>query len=139
MTCTRRSGFEGFTLIEVMIVVAIVAILASIAYPNYTEYVERSRRNDAKANLLEAAQYVERRFMETRSYQAITLPTSYTQSPRDGAAWYNIAINAPTANTYTLTATPKSGWTPSKCGFMRIDQLGQKTSGTGTIDECWSR
>jgi type IV pilus assembly protein PilE len=131
---------RGFTLIEVMIVVAIVGILAAIAYPSYVEYVERGRRNDAKAIMLEAAQYAERRFMETRDYAQVNLATAgLDKAPRDGSAWYTIALNAGSASTFTLTATPKAGWTPIRCGALTVNQLGTKSSASGTADECWSK
>jgi type IV pilus assembly protein PilE len=139
MPMSGKPTSMGFTLIEVMIVVAIVGILAAIAYPSYVEYVERARRNDAKAVLLEAAQFVERRFMETRSYAAITIPAAYAQAPREGAAWYNITITAPTAATYTLDAAPRTGWVPKKCGTFTVNQLGVKTVSADTVDECWPR
>ena len=49
---------RGFTLIEVMIVVAIVAILSAIALPSYTEYIRRGNRAEARAGLLQAAQWM---------------------------------------------------------------------------------
>jgi type IV pilus assembly protein PilE len=131
---------DGFTLIELMITVAIVAILAAIAYPSYVEYIERGRRNDAKAVLLEAAQYMERTFTESRTYVSASLPSTLTKSPRDGAAWYNISIGTTTVGTYSLTAAPKSGWTPGKCGSLTLDQLGAKgNTATGTTAECWNK
>jgi type IV pilus assembly protein PilE len=141
---TNHPGSFGFTLIEVMIVVAIVGILAAIAFPNYSEYVERGRRNDAKAVLLEAAQYMERRFTETRSYASVTsLPTGLAQSPKEGSAWFNItvAVNSATPAVYTLTAAPKTGWTPKRCGSLTINQLGVKgrTVTADSIDDCWAR
>ena len=51
---------KGFTLIELMIVVAVVAILATIAMPSYQEHVRKSRRAQAKADLVELAQQLER-------------------------------------------------------------------------------
>lgn len=129
----------GFTLIELMITVAIVGILAAIAYPSYADFVERGRRNDAKAVLLEAAQYMERVFTERRSYASASLPTSLAQSPREGAAWYNLTV-AVAATTYTLTAAPKSGWTPKLCGSLSLNQLGTKgVSTSDSLSDCWNR
>ena len=77
-----RSAAAGFTLIELMIVVAVVAILAAIAVPSYQEQVRKSRRAQAKADLVEYAQMAERFFTVNNTYVGFTLPT--TQSPREG-------------------------------------------------------
>lgn len=131
---------RAFTLIELMITVAIIGILAAIAYPSYVEFVERGRRNDAKAVLLEAAQYMERVFTEQRTYVGAVLPTSLAASPREGSAWYNITANITAATSYTLIATPKTGWTPQKCGSLTLDQLGAKTISTAdSLSDCWNR
>ena len=133
----------GFTLIELMIVIAIIATLTALAYPSYSQYVERGRRNDAKAVLLEAAQFMERRFTETRTYTGVTLDATLTTSPKESTSpWYNIALlPAPAQTTFTLTASPKTGWVPSQCGSLTLDQLGNKgVSGTSdTVDYCWNR
>jgi type IV pilus assembly protein PilE len=143
MRLFRPEQSRGFTLIEVMIVVAIIGILAAIAYPSYTEYVERGRRNDAKAVLLEAAQYVERRYTETRSYASVTTlelqNRGYGYAPKDGGAWYNITVATPSASSYVLTAAPKSGWTPSKCGSLTVNERGEKGTTANTVDDCWPR
>ena len=73
-----RTG-AGFTLIELMIVVAVVAILASIAVPAYQEQIRKSRRAQAKADMVEYAQMAERYFTVNNTYVGFTLPTS--QSP----------------------------------------------------------
>ena len=133
---------DGFTLIELVIVIAIIGILTAIAFPSYVQYIERARRNDAKAVLLEAAQFMERRFTETRSYTGATLDSTLTKSPRESSSpWYNIALSpAATQTTFTLTASPKSGWTPGKCGSLTLTELGTKGLSTADdIGECWNR
>ncbi|MBK1723733.1 type IV pilin protein [Thiocystis violacea] len=145
---TRGRG--GFTLIEVMITVAIVAILAAIAYPSYTEYVLRSNRADAKAALLEDAQFLERNYTETSpptyatdtAGNAVTLPI--TQSPRSGTALYTLSATTLTATTFTLTAAPVAGgrMAGDKCASFTLNNFGQKAlSGTptATVQDCWAR
>ena len=135
-----RHAQSGFTLIELMITVAIVGILAAIAYPSYTQYVERARRNDAKAVLLEASQYMERRYTENRTYVGTALPTSLTKSPREGDPWFNISLGNLGVTTYTVTAAPRSGWSPSKCGSLSLNQLGTKAISTAdSLSDCWNK
>ena len=61
----------GFSLIELMIVVAVIAILAAIVYPNYRESVLKSRRGQAKADLVEMAQILERRHTVQNDYSGL--------------------------------------------------------------------
>jgi type IV pilus assembly protein PilE len=131
----------GFTLIELLIVIAILGILAAIAYPTYTEYVERGRRNDAKAVLLEATQFLERQFTEKGTYVGSVLPTSLTKAPREGDTWYNIGISNLGASTYTVNAAPKTGWIPRKCGTLSVNQLGVKSRSdtSDTVANCWGK
>jgi type IV pilus assembly protein PilE len=147
---TRARTPRGFTLIELMIVVAIIAILASLAYPSYRDSVARGRRADAKAALLEAAQWTERQYTVSNTYVA-TLLTSLNQSPKGAGsvAVYDIAYvttpsaSAPSATQFFLQATPRSGGSMAsdKCGSFIVDQKGDKTTsgGTATAAQCWDR
>lgn len=138
-----RFLWRGFTLIEILIVVAIVAILAAIAYPSYQDSVRKSRRADARAVLLEAAQFMERFYTENFRYDqdrngvAVALPAGLAQSPKEGGppgGYYAITLNpAPGQNTFTVVATAQatSGQNQDRCGgvvaaTLELNQLGQK-------------
>ncbi len=144
-----RSRFKsrGFTLIELMIVVAIVAILAAIAYPSYQDSVRKSRRADARAVLLEAAQFMERRYTEnfqagyTSVNNAALTAAGLGSSPKDGGtAYYNIqVVTVANPPSFTLSAQPvgaQSGDTG--CGTLSLTNTGLKTvSGPKPAAECW--
>ena len=143
----RHRRTSGFTLIEVMIVVAIVGILAAIAYPSYQESVRKSRRAEAKAALVNAAQQLERLYTQNNSYAAATIGDLATNTIRDHVpadrphanATYLIALNpAPTATTYTLTAT-RAGAQASDmtCGDYTLTNTGVKSVSAGTVASCW--
>lgn len=131
------SKSRGFTLIELMIVVAVVAILATIALPSYNEHVRKTRRAQAKADMLEIAQMLERRFTTNRSYAGFD-GSAFNQSPRTGDARYSIAIDPLTATTYTITSTALGGQAADKCGNLGLTHQGGKTaSGSLGATGCW--
>ena len=141
-----RSKNSGFTLIEVMIVVAIIGIIAAIGYPSYQEHVRKTKRADAQSALMELAQFMERYYTANGRYltsanAAPTLP--FTEAPKDGASKsYNLAFAAssPTANSYTLQATPKNSMAGDKCGTLTLTNTGAKGQAVGaTMADCWRR
>lgn len=133
----NKRGGAGFTLIELMIVVAVVAILAAIALPSYQEHVRKSRRAQAKADLVEYAQLAERHHTVNHSYVGFTLPAS--KSPRDGAAdYYSLGFKPlPTSKKLVIEAIPRGVQSADRCGTLTINQAGVKTHSSGTYSDCW--
>ncbi|MNR01235.1 Fimbrial protein precursor [compost metagenome] len=131
---------SGFSLLELMIVVVVVAILSAVAYPSYQSHIAASRRAEAKAALMEAAQYMEREFSLTGGYGSANLASAGLSTlPRDGgSAYYQLAANTSGA-AFTLTATPTGGMNGDKCGVLMLDQVGRQTlsGATLTAADCW--
>ena len=144
---------RGFTLIELIIVVAIIAILAAIAYPSYSEYTARGRRADARAVLLETAQWMERQYTSSNRYDlqgdrttaidSAALP--FRESPKSsGAKFYDITVEfvgEEPVTGYTLIATPKGAMTNDKCGKLTVSHTGAKNVQDASSDAstCWDR
>lgn len=73
---------RGFTLIELMIVVAIVAILAAVAYPSYRDSISKSRRAEARAQLMDAVQYMQRFYSQNDRYDQTNAATPVAEIGR---------------------------------------------------------
>jgi type IV pilus assembly protein PilE len=137
---TMRDRSHGFTLMEMLITVAIIALIAAIAIPNYTQYITRSNRSDARAQLLEAAAFLQRCFTQNNNYTC-ALPGTLVQAPATGTAKYTIAVANPGGNaTFTLTATPTGSMTGDACGNLTVTHTGERArTGTAPVDLCWAR
>ena len=136
---------KGMSLIELVIVVSIIGILSAIAYPSYTQYVQRGNRAEARSILLETTQFLERnytlanRYDQTSAGVAITNSTlPFQQSPKSGTAKYNVTVNFPDTETFTLSAAPTGVMAGDTCGTLTLTNTGTQGAG-GSVAECWGR
>ncbi|NDP60906.1 MAG: prepilin-type N-terminal cleavage/methylation domain-containing protein [Oxalobacteraceae bacterium] len=148
---------SGFTLVELMITAAIVAILASVALPAYTSYIARAKRADARTQLVQAAQYMQRfyaandSFKQDRAGNAVIdqIPTNLKQSPsHSGTKIYELSIPADTLSSasYVLQMAPVAGGSMAadSCGTFTLTSTGVRgirinsTDGAAAKrDTCW--
>ncbi|MFK3649260.1 type IV pilin protein [Lysobacter enzymogenes] len=135
---------RGFTIIELMIALAIVSILVGIAVPMYNDSVRKARRGQAKADLAEAAQAMERFYTLNNAYTGGGKTTvadfaGFNQSPQKGTKFYDLSFDgAIDASTFKIIAKPVSGTGQEKddCGTLSIDNTGKKLP--ATPEKCWN-
>ena len=157
--CKPSARTSGFTLVELMITVAIVGILVVVTVPSYTNYVARARRADAKAQLVQVAQFMQRfyaandNFSKDRAGNNVMdrIPGNLKQSPADGINIYYLTIplgNAPltSAMSFTLRMVPVAAGSMRNdaCGTLTLTSTGVRgvlvnnMAGSSTLrDTCW--
>lgn len=135
---------RGFTLIELMVVVAVIAILASVAYPSYQDSVRKSRRAQAKADMVELAQRYERFHTVNNRYDgfwagAFGSANAAVNSPSTGGTVAYRITSVAAVNSFTLTAAPQGNQQKdTRCGTLTLTNTGVKgENGTGALSDCW--
>jgi type IV pilus assembly protein PilE len=146
MQSPSRGRRGGFTLIELMIVVAIVAIIAAVALPAYTSQVARAKRADARTQLMQAAQFMQRFYAANDAYNVnregttveTAMPAGLKRSPADGAQLYQLTVEA-NETSYKLIMEPIGGMASDDCGSFTITSTGVKSveGNKKSRDECW--
>ena len=64
----KKTGYKGFTLVELMIVVAIIGILAAIAIPQFAKYRQRAFNSAALSDTRNVRTDLEGYFAEWQFY-----------------------------------------------------------------------
>lgn len=128
-----RTIHRGVTLVELMVVIVIIAVLAGIAYPSYQDSVISGRRTATMGDLQSFAQAMERHFTANDTYLGAAAGGADTGAPGifpteapvdSGTKFYDLTINAATATTYTLRATPKGAQAGD--GIIELDATGAR-------------
>jgi len=148
------SRTSGFTLIELLIAVAIVAVLAAIALPSYSSYIARARRADARTQLVQVAQFMQRFYAANDSYEKDRadnvvinqVPGSLKRSPADSAKIYDLTIPTATSVDFEIRMVPVAGGVMAQdaCGTFTLSSIGQRgvlvagaAGSTELRDTCW--
>mgnify|MGYP001556511238 CR=1 FL=1 len=146
----KTNDNKGFSLIELLIVVAIIGIIAGITYPSYLSYTEKSRRRDAQSALMGLSAAMERLYTSCNSYASAKVGSGTddkcsddyifpNQAPLDGnAKYYNLAIDAQTATTYTVKAVPIAGGVQAGNGCLALFSTGERCWFEGDDSACSS-
>ncbi|HUH89583.1 MAG TPA: type IV pilin protein, partial [Lysobacter sp.] len=112
---------------------------AAVAYPSYQNHVIKTRRGAGAACLTELAQFMERYYTTTMSYQEAELPQTGCRT--ELAAFYTFAFDqVATARAFSISATATGAQIKdSRCGNLTLNQAGTKSvSVNGTpVGECF--
>ncbi|MCT6881962.1 type IV pilin protein [Snodgrassella alvi] len=92
----------GFTMIDMMVTITIIAILAVIAYPAFNNYVIKTREQNARADLVQNINKLERYYSKNKTFQGYT--NSLLEQGKSATYFNFTGIFNP--NDYRLVASP---------------------------------
>lgn len=133
----------GFTLVEVMITVAIIGIIAALAYPSYMDSIRKSNRSEAKVELMDAAQRLQRCYTSLSRFDDATNCPVYSDLNgagivSRGSQFYIVKIAAlgaeSTRTAYKLTASANESpqTEDTDCVNMTLTSTGVRAP-----EKCW--
>ena len=100
-----RSGDFAFTLVELLVVISIIAVLAGLAFPAISGAIERTRKVQAKNDLVQSVTAVNAYYTEYGKYP---LPGAATTTPDD--YWITDGL---IANLFNVLRASGLGWDSS--------------------------
>ncbi len=126
---------RGFTLIELLIAVVVFTVVMALAIPVYQGQVRKSRRAEARALLLDAANREHRFFADNAAFTATMTDLGFpAPAVSENGVYLLSAVFG--ANTFTVTATPQGPQAAdTACATLSLASTGAK-SATGGGD-CW--
>lgn len=135
----------GLTLMEALLVLAVTGLLAALALPVYEGHLLRSRRTEARLELMEVAAEQERHHARNGGYAADAWPL---QSPtvsgrrrltRNGH--YEIEVRAcPGQNLsrcFIAIARARGKQAADECAELSLDSQGVRGAGAREVEHCW--
>ena len=87
-----KTGYTGFSLVEIMVLLTVMGFLLIIATPNQSETSSYNRKALAKAFLLKVSAYQALYFQQHREY-ALSLTSLGLTASEDLKAQYNFQLN----------------------------------------------
>lgn len=130
----------GLGLIELLISLTCVGIVLSWGWPHYQTYLQRQHRAQARSMLLQAALWMEHSASANGQYPLPqNVPANLLVS--DGLR-YQLQVSS-SADSYTLTATPKEAQLNDPCGTLMLSHTGARSVKNNHVvydaNTCWQR